>query len=88
MVPDVIRVARERRSTSVSATGHTDTTGNNAANYELGLKRAKRVAEILQEAGLRADAVSTASHGETDLLVKTADNVDEPRNRRVEVVIR
>jgi outer membrane protein OmpA-like peptidoglycan-associated protein len=87
-VEEVIRVARLRRSTSVSVTGHTDTTDAAASNYELGLKRAKTVAGILQSAGLSAESLFIASHGETDLLIKTADGVDEPRNRRVEVVVR
>ena len=37
------------------------------------------------EAGLDASAVEVISHGESDLLVRTADEVAEPRNRRVEI---
>jgi len=32
--------------------------------------------------------ITVTSHGEGNPLIKTADNVSEPRNRRVEVVIR
>jgi outer membrane protein OmpA-like peptidoglycan-associated protein len=32
--------------------------------------------------------ISTDSHGEDNLLVKTPDEVAEPKNRRVEVTIR
>jgi outer membrane protein OmpA-like peptidoglycan-associated protein len=88
LIAEIVRAIRERRSTSVSATGHTDTTDSAAANYELGLRRAKRVGEMLLKEGLSADALLVTSHGESDLLVKTPDGVAEPLNRRVEVVVR
>jgi outer membrane protein OmpA-like peptidoglycan-associated protein len=88
LIADVIREIRNRRSTSVTAVGHTDTTDSAANNYELGLRRARRVAEILMGEGLSIDSLIVASHGESDLLVKTPDAVAEPRNRRVEVVVR
>ena len=35
-----------------------------------------------------ADQVEAASHGENELLVPTPDNIHEPENRRVEVLVR
>ena len=35
-----------------------------------------------------AALITAASHGESDPAVPTADDVDEPRNRRVEVTVR
>ncbi len=87
-VPEILAAIRERRSTDVSVTGHTDTTGDPKSNYELGLKRAQRVAGILMGQGLAASNVFVTSHGEADLLVKTPRGVDEQRNRRVEVIVR
>jgi outer membrane protein OmpA-like peptidoglycan-associated protein len=72
----------------VVAIGHTDTTGTSAKNLELGLRRANAVRAILIDAGLAPAAVSVRSHGEAALLVHTADNVFEPRNRRVEITVR
>jgi len=43
---------------------------------------------MLIEVGLDASLIETTSHGEADLLVPTADNVAEPRNRRVEITVR
>ncbi len=40
------------------------------------------------DAGLAPDLIEVTSYGEHKPLVATADDVDEPRNRRVEVVIR
>lgn len=88
MLADVVRAIRERRSTDVSVVGHTDTTGDSKLNYELGLRRARAVAELLKQSGAAASVLNAASHGESDLLVKTGDNVAEPKNRRVEIVVR
>lgn len=67
--------------------GHTDTVGSNEYNLLLSQRRAAAAAAYLQEkygiAGARLDAVG---RGETEPLVATGDNVDEPRNRRVRVV--
>jgi outer membrane protein OmpA-like peptidoglycan-associated protein len=79
---------RDRKSTDVSVVGHTDTTGTSSSNNQLGLRRAQRVADILKSMGIDAAVLSIESHGETDLLVRTADGVAEPRNRRVEVIVR
>lgn len=87
-LPAVFQAIQERRSTAISVTGHTDTTGTPDANYQLGLKRAQRVAGILIARGLAASDVFVASHGETDLVVKTPRGVAEQRNRRVEVIVR
>jgi outer membrane protein OmpA-like peptidoglycan-associated protein len=46
------------------------------------------VAELLIGRGLPVSDVFVASHGEADLLVQTARGVNEPRNRRVEVIVR
>lgn len=88
MLADVVRAIRERRSTDVSVVGHTDTTGDSKLNYELGLRRARAVVELLQQSGAEASVLNAASHGESDLLVQTGDNVAEPKNRRVEIVVR
>jgi outer membrane protein OmpA-like peptidoglycan-associated protein len=42
----------------------------------------------LIEVGVPAEKLETASRGERDLLVPTDDEVDEPKNRRVEINLR
>lgn len=84
----VIDAVEKLHSTAVTVTGHTDTMGDPASNYQLGMKRAQRVAGILIARGLSADDVFVSSHGEADLLVKTPRGVAEQRNRRVEVIVR
>ena len=72
----------------VSVIGHTDTAGDSMANERLGLERARSVATRLALPDADGRAVSVESHGEKNLLVPTPDNTLEPRNRRVEVMIR
>jgi outer membrane protein OmpA-like peptidoglycan-associated protein len=42
----------------------------------------------LVEIGIPIDRIRVAGRGEREPLVPTADNVDEPRNRRVEIIVR
>jgi len=87
MMPAILRAIQERRSTDVSVTGHTDTTGVAAENYQLGLRRAERVAAVLRAQGVDSSGLFVTSHGEADLLVKTPRGVAERLNRRVEVIV-
>lgn len=77
-----------RKVPDISITGHTDTAGDDAQNLQLGLERAQQVRVLLASPSLAADKVTVESHGEKNLLIPTADNVAEPRNRRVEISVR
>lgn len=87
-IPRIAQAIRERASADTSVVGHTDTLGDAARNVELGLRRAQAVAALLEAAGISPAILEITSHGEGNLLVPTADNVAEPRNRRVEVIVR
>jgi outer membrane protein OmpA-like peptidoglycan-associated protein len=71
----------------ITATGHTDTTGPEAYNMALSLRRANAVKDALVRDGVPAQAITVVGMGKRGLLVPTADNVREPQNRRVEIVI-
>jgi len=88
LLPDILRVVKERPVPDVVAIGHTDTTGTAASNYQLGLRRATRVRDLLVAAGLDAALISITSAGEGEPLVPTPDETPEPRNRRVEIAVR
>ena len=88
LIPEVLRTVRALAVPEVVVIGHTDTMGDAKANRTLGLRRAQSVKDILIKAGLPSATVEATSHGETDLLVKTGDNVAEPKNRRVEITVR
>ena len=88
LLPKIIQTIQERGSTDIVISGHTDKVGEREYNYTLSRDRAKAVYEILVASGAVPANITVTSHGEGNPLIKTADNVSEPRNRRVEVVIR
>ena len=88
LLPDIIAAIRERNSTDISVVGHTDTVGSSEYNTVLSSNRANAVKDLLVRQGAQADTIRTTSHGKANLLIPTGDNVNEPRNRRVEVIVR
>lgn len=88
LVPEILRAVKDRSDPEVAIVGHTDTMGTPPANVELGLKRAMMVRALLVDAGLAVSTIEVTSHGEGDLLVRTANDVPEPRNRRVEISVK
>jgi outer membrane protein OmpA-like peptidoglycan-associated protein len=54
----------------------------------LSTERARHVRDQLVEKGVDAELISVTSHGEDNPLIPTPDEVAEPKNRRVEVVVR
>jgi outer membrane protein OmpA-like peptidoglycan-associated protein len=79
---------RARDSRDVSINGHTDRTGDAAHNMQLSLDRANKVKDLLVKQGVPQEHLSIEYYGESKPVVPTADNVPEPKNRRVEVVVR
>jgi outer membrane protein OmpA-like peptidoglycan-associated protein len=88
LVSEILEVVRTRPAPEVTVIGHTDTTGEAAANIQLGMRRATLIRDVLVSIGLDAAKIEVASHGEADLLVQTPDSTAEARNRRVEVTVR
>ena len=84
----VLAALRERPMPDVLVIGHTDTVGGEGSNDRLSAQRAERVKGYLVGIGIPADRINTAGRGQRELLVPTGDNVDEPRNRRVEIIVR
>ncbi len=69
--------------------GFTDTTGSDALNQRLSEQRAQAVADYLAARGVARSRLETRGYGESYVFLrdKTADGVDEPLNRRVEIKI-
>ena len=87
LLREVFRTARDRGALDISVIGHTDTIGTREYNYQLSLRRARKVADLLAKQGVDRNILDIESHGEDNLLVKTGDQVREPRNRRVEITV-
>ena len=69
----------------VTIVGHTDTVGSDSYNQKLSNCRADAAKSGLVGKGVPADAISASGRGETELMVKTGDNVKEPQNRRATI---
>ncbi|MGB4063211.1 MAG: OmpA family protein [Azonexus sp.] len=78
----------ERPASEVMVIGHTDRVGSVDGNDRLSKTRAESLRDQLIESGVPADKLSAVGRGERDPLVPTEDEVDEPKNRRVEISVR
>jgi outer membrane protein OmpA-like peptidoglycan-associated protein len=88
LISQVLQAVKAYPAPQITVIGHTDTIGTPASNVELGLRRADVVRTRLIETGLDGSAINVTSHGEATLLVPTADEVSEPKNRRVDITVR
>jgi outer membrane protein OmpA-like peptidoglycan-associated protein len=95
LTPESIPVVAElkaeltrRAAPEVTVIGHTDRVGKLEANDVLSIKRAQILRIMLIAQGVPATAIEAAGRGEREPLVPTADEVAEPKNRRVEISVR
>jgi outer membrane protein OmpA-like peptidoglycan-associated protein len=78
----------QRSAPEIIVVGHTDRVASLEYNDALSIKRAETMKQVLVAAGIPEERISTAGRGEREPLVPTADGVDEPKNRRVEIRVR
>ena len=67
--------------------GHTDTVGSASYNDALSIRRAEAVKGELERLGVPANEIAITGRGFSDPLVATGPGVDEPQNRRAEIVL-
>ena len=78
----------KRQAVEVQVTGHTDRVGSDANNDRLSLQRAEAVRTLLIQRGINSNFLRAVGRGEREPLIPTPDEQAEPRNRRVEVIVR
>ena len=78
----------EHKVPDIVVIGHTDSVGSNATNDALALRRAETVRAMLIAQGLAPASIAAVGRGKREPLVATPDGVAEPRNRRVEILVR
>jgi outer membrane protein OmpA-like peptidoglycan-associated protein len=90
VVTDVLSEIARRPVPEIVVIGHTDTTGTDEYNDRLSLQRAERIRARLLERGIGIppDSVAAVGRGKRELLVPTPDQITEPRNRRVELLVK
>ena len=79
---------KARAAPEITVIGHTDSVSDDAYNDALSLERAKAMRNLLVAEGISADHLTVAGRGKREPLVQTAEQVREPRNRRVEIFVR
>ncbi|MBV9841197.1 MAG: OmpA family protein [Sphingomonadaceae bacterium] len=84
----IFQEAHSRAGAEVQVVGHTDTLASMEFNDKLSEQRAEQVRDYLISRGLPPNQVRATWRGEREPLVPTPDNTSEPRNRRVEVIVR
>ena len=77
-----------RSAPDIGVIGHTDRTASEEYNHQLSLRRAHAIRDMIVAGGIDPKMVEVTGHGENNPLVETADDVSEPLNRRVEIVVR
>jgi len=84
----VNEAAAAAKSAKLSISGHADRAGANDYNMRLSLQRANAVAAALVKAGVAKANIAISHHGEEQPAVATEDGKKEPKNRRVEIVVK
>ncbi len=88
IIAEAAQARTTQQVTRIEVNGHTDTSGSARYNQGLSERRAAAVAGELVRLGVPRGEIVTRGFGQTQLLVPTPDNVREPQNRRVEIILR
>jgi len=85
---DILSIAAHRPGGEIIVIGHTDRVGSLESNDALSLRRAQAVRDLIIQRGFDPKMIQAVGRGERELLVPTDDEVAEPKNRRVEILVR
>ena len=80
-------IAAKYDSTALTVNGYTDTVGSSDSNMKLSQARADAVAKELGSRGVDAHRITSYGFGDTRLKIPTGAGKNEPRNRRVDILI-
>lgn len=87
-VAAILNEIKNRPAPDLVIIGHTDRVGLVRDNDHLAAKRAVSTRQYFVSRGIDAENIQASGRGEREPLVPTADEVAEPRNRRVEILVR
>ena len=83
----VAKLKADNQPVFIEIQGHTDATGSDSVNQQLGLKRAEAVRLYLARAGLPVARMTTISYGETAPLADNNTREGRSTNRRVQLIV-
>ena len=81
------RLKGENKNVYLEIQGHTDSSGPDMYNLELGEARAEAVRRYLSKQGIALNRMSTISYGETEPIEKNTSRKGRSQNRRVVVIV-
>jgi peptidoglycan-associated lipoprotein len=87
-LPAVLDAIGPRPAPEISVIGHADRVGPRDTNDQLALRRAEQVKQSLISVGVDERLIEVSSQGDRNPAVPTRPGVPEPRNRRVEMIVR
>jgi len=88
VVESVFTEIARRPVPDVLVIGHTDAVGSDTVNDALARQRAETVRAELIRRGVKPENIQATGRGKREPVVPTPDGVAEPRNRRVEILVR
>lgn len=83
----VAKLKADNQPVFIEIQGHTDATGSDAVNQQLGLQRAEAVRLHLSRAGLPLACMATISYGKSAPLADNATREGRSLNRRVQLIV-
>ncbi len=86
-VNDLIEIMKAYPSLNIRVEGHTDNTGEPAANKKLSLDRANAVKTALEAAGIQTSRVLTQGFGSEKPTASNDTEAGRHQNRRIDVVV-
>ncbi len=81
------RLKSENKNVYLEIQGHTDATGSDAYNYNLGEARAEAVRRYLSKQGIALNRMSTISYGKDEPVESNKTRDGRAKNRRVVVIV-
>ncbi|HRF13538.1 MAG: OmpA family protein [Candidatus Accumulibacter sp. UW26] len=88
LLPRILAEVTALPASEVVVIGHADRVGGLEANDQLSLQRAGVVRDLLVGVGVARETITVIGRGKREPAIVTADNIPEPRNRRVELKLR
>ncbi len=85
-LPALITQLKVSHPVEIYVVGHTDRVGTEHYNALLSGKRASSLKQFIVSQGVKSKVIAVSNLGESKPLVDTKDEVEEPLNRRVEII--
>jgi outer membrane protein OmpA-like peptidoglycan-associated protein len=86
-VDDLIMILKAYPAAEVRLEGYTDNTGDAATNKKLSLDRANAVKNVIVQAGIPENRISTAGYGSDNPIASNDSEDGRAKNRRTELVV-